>query len=508
MGEENSMGVRLPGKLLSLLIFLKVLGSTEASCRLSGSTASCSNLASIPQNLPTGITLLDLAGNHITTISQSDFSRYGNLTRLILGDNHIATISTRAFYNLSDLRVLHLDGNRLSNCSADMFTGLGNLQELWLENNEISDIQAGTFHSTLELRTLDLQHNRLTILKADIFAKLSSIHTVNISNNPWQCDCRMVPFRQKMNGSHSFENQIICEGPRNFHGQKLKDISPEDLICEVPTIARFERVYKFTEVEGGNLHLVCKASGIPTPDITVILPSGLSANVESGGRVTVGVNGAITITSVTAADAGLYVCTAVSPFGSTFATLVVNVQLPGHESAFSISTSVFIYSVFGSVAGTAFIGAIIFAIWYNRKKQNPSSDQPPPVVFSNTSANVPISEHDQTGEGGDQATSESFETTRSSEHVPGRATSEDLVYEDVVLPPRNVSTSPNAAGLIQQPKYQSLEPNRNRAPRDELPPLPPPSNRNNGGPTGTHGTPHYYQSLKKKSILVISISKD
>ncbi|KAI8508663.1 hypothetical protein Bbelb_137620 [Branchiostoma belcheri] len=369
------MGARLPGKLLSLLIILKVFGSTEASCSLAGSYADCEsqNLDSVPQNLPTGITRLDLGLNQITTISQSDFSR------------------------------------------------------------------------------------------------------------------------QKMTGSYSFENQITCEEPSNFQGQKLKDISPEDLICEEPTIERFKEVHKYTVVEGGSLYLVCEASGIPTPDITVILPSGLNATLESsGGRVTVGVNGAITITNVTAEDAGLYVCIAVSPGGSTFATMVVNVQLPGHESAFSISSSVFIYSVFGSVAGTAFIGAIIFAIWHRRKKRKPSSDQTPPVVFSNSSANVPISEHDQTGNGGVQA--------RSPEHVPGRSTSEVLEYEDVVLPLRNVNTSLTAAGLIQQPhEYQSLEPNRNRAPRDELPPLPPPSNRNNGGPTGTHDTPHYYQSLKKKA---------
>ncbi|KAI8508662.1 Protein sidekick-2 [Branchiostoma belcheri] len=345
MGEENIMGAKLPGKLLSLLIILKVFGSTEASCSLADSYADCRSqgLASVPQNLPTGITNLDLRYNQITTI-------------------------------------------------------------------------------------------------------------INIDNNPWQCDCRLVPFRQKMNGSHSFENQITCEGPSNFWGQKLIDISPEDLICEEPTIARFKEVHNYTVVEGGSLYLVCEASGIPTPDITVILPSGLNATLESsGGRVTVGVNGAITIPNVTAEDAGLYACVAVSPVGSTIAILVVNVQLKAT-----------------------------------------TTNQTPPVVFSNTSAMVTISEHDQTGNGGVQ--------TRSSEHVPGRATSEVLEYEDVVLPPRNVNTSLTAAGLIQQPhEYQSLEPNRNRAPSDELPSLPPPSNRNNGGTTGAHYTPHYYQSLKKKA---------
>ncbi|KAI8482461.1 hypothetical protein Bbelb_397810 [Branchiostoma belcheri] len=77
--------------------------------------------------------------------------------------------------------------------------------------------------------------------------------------------------------------------------------------------------------------LVCEASGIPTPDITVTLPSGLNKTVQSsglnktvqsGGRVTVGANGTIII-NVTADADGLYVCTATSPVGSTFASLFV-----------------------------------------------------------------------------------------------------------------------------------------------------------------------------------------
>ncbi|KAI8484394.1 hypothetical protein Bbelb_378270 [Branchiostoma belcheri] len=68
--------------------------------------------------------------------------------------------------------------------------------------------------------------------------------------------------------------------------------------------------------------LVCEASGIPTPDITVTLPSGLNKTVQSGGRVTVGANSTIII-NVTADAAGLYVCTATNPAGSTFASLFV-----------------------------------------------------------------------------------------------------------------------------------------------------------------------------------------
>eukprot|EP00058_Branchiostoma_floridae_P021160 XP_002606650.1 hypothetical protein BRAFLDRAFT_91743 [Branchiostoma floridae] len=112
MGDEM-----LPKMLLSLLIILKVFGSTEASCSISGSYADCYylDLTSVPQNLPANITTLDVKINLITTLSQSDFQSYGSLTHLDLSQNRIDTINGQAFYYLSDLINLDLEENRLSN---------------------------------------------------------------------------------------------------------------------------------------------------------------------------------------------------------------------------------------------------------------------------------------------------------------------------------------------------------------------------------------------------------
>ncbi|XP_035677273.1 immunoglobulin superfamily containing leucine-rich repeat protein-like, partial [Branchiostoma floridae] len=434
----------------------RVFGSTEASCSISGSYADCyyMDLTSVPQDLPANITTLDLKRNLITTLSQSDFQ------------------SPNMFYRLNNLQKLWLDGNTLTDLSSDMFTGLENLQVLTLHDNDINDIQAGTFNSTTQLEYLTLYHNKLTNLRTDMFRglatpqlgilnlennKLTSLRSGmftglgnvqhldlrNISNNPWQCDCRMVPFRQMMSGStpwwsDSFENQITCDGPisRNLRGQKLEDMRIEDLICEEPTIVSFGKSDNNTVVEGETLYLVCEASGIPTPDITVTLPFGLNTTAESGGRVTVDVNGTITINNVTAAaDAGLYVCIATSPVGSTFASLVVNVHLKvtttgtmaratsllpmadpskkpdirsSDESTPTLSIPVLVGSVCGALGVTLLVGTIILTIWCKRKAQNPSSGPPNPVVFSSAAASVTITGHDQTGQGGTQATSESL----------------------------------------------------------------------------------------------------
>eukprot|EP00058_Branchiostoma_floridae_P021161 XP_002606651.1 hypothetical protein BRAFLDRAFT_91744 [Branchiostoma floridae] len=388
--------------------------------------------------------ILFLYENKLTSLRSGMFTGLENLQHLELQRNKINDIQARTFTSTSQLRSLVLHENKLTSLRSGMFTGLGNLEELSLNSNEISDIQTGTFSPTKQLRILRLDQNRLEVLNAEMFAVLSSISDVDINNNPWQCDCRIVPFRQLMSGStpwwsDSFENQITCDGPisRNLRGPKLKDMRIEDLICEEPAILRFGKSDNNTVVEGQTLRLVCKTSGIPTPDITVTLPSGQNVTVESGGRVTVDMNGTITITNATAAaDAGLYVCIATSPVGSIFAALNIQMKVtttssvapvtspiamadPSNKPESSatsgyrestpslsiLSIPVLIGSVCGPVAVTLLVGTIILTIWFKMKTQNPPSGPPNPVVFSSAAASVTITGHDQTGQGGPQAAS-------------------------------------------------------------------------------------------------------
>ncbi|XP_019641071.1 PREDICTED: G8 domain-containing protein DDB_G0286311-like [Branchiostoma belcheri] len=129
--------------LVLLLIVLKEADPTAACSSSCSSFCSCNwrDLTSVPQDLPTTITTLNLAGNEITTLSQSDFS------------------------------------------------------------SSVSE-------------------------------------NVRIADNPYQCDCKMLPFKLLMNGSHDFESQITCAGPANLTGQSLlNDVNPEDMICDETTPA-------------------------------------------------------------------------------------------------------------------------------------------------------------------------------------------------------------------------------------------------------------------------------
>ncbi|XP_019646388.1 PREDICTED: SLIT and NTRK-like protein 2 [Branchiostoma belcheri] len=243
--------------LVFLLILLKEAGPTAACSSSCSSWCWCDNsgFTSVPQDLPTTITRLDLSHNAITTLSQSDFARYSNLTRLWLYHNQISVINSGAFYGLSSLTGLWLRYNQLTILRSDMFVGLDTLLELNLYDNNIHSIEAGTFNATPQLQQLYLDQNNITIfpespslanisnlrmnhnqmetLSSAAYDIMFSISYVNIDNNPWQCDCRMLPIKQKMTGFRDFEKQIRCAGPEHLEGKSLLlVVEPEDLNCE------------------------------------------------------------------------------------------------------------------------------------------------------------------------------------------------------------------------------------------------------------------------------------
>ncbi|XP_019638724.1 PREDICTED: leucine-rich repeat-containing protein 24-like [Branchiostoma belcheri] len=260
---------RMKRFLVLLLIILKEAGPTAACSSSYPSYYDCSDrvLTSVPQDLPTYITFLILSGSNITTVSQSDFSRYSNLTHKLLEHNQISLINSGAFYNLSRLYQMYLYNNQLTSLRTDIFVGLENLFELSLANNNIHSFEAGTLNATPQLQRLKLQnndiktfpvealsnlntstlsilrmnHNQMETLPSAAYDILASIsYYVDISNNPWQCDCRMLPFKLRMNGSYPFEDQITCAGPANLTGKSLLlAVEAEDLVCEETTTTGF-----------------------------------------------------------------------------------------------------------------------------------------------------------------------------------------------------------------------------------------------------------------------------
>ncbi|XP_035698818.1 uncharacterized protein LOC118431679 [Branchiostoma floridae] len=189
--------------LFLLLIILKEAGPTAACSSSCSSECNCSSrgLTSVPQDLPTSITRLSLEDNAITNLTDT-FAGLNNLWYLSLHSNQLTSLPADIFAGL-----------------ADIFAGLDNLQRLWLSHNQLQTLSPVLYDI---LGSIDVRSDH-------------PFDTVRIDNNPWQCDCKMAPFRQRMNGSYPFESQITCAGPANLAGQLLRDVSHENLICEETT---------------------------------------------------------------------------------------------------------------------------------------------------------------------------------------------------------------------------------------------------------------------------------
>ncbi|XP_066277287.1 leucine-rich repeat-containing protein 15-like [Branchiostoma lanceolatum] len=422
---------------------------------------SYNNITDIPAdaffNQPKLSSLL-LHSNRISTVSSAAFTGLANLKTLYLYNNALTVLPDYLFVGLSGLDSLQLQHNAIMQIFPDTFTEITTLTYLYLSNNNIKTFPIEALSKIPSIYRLYLHSNQMMTLPLEAYDMLSSISVVDIGINPWQCDCRIVGFRQKMTGTPSFEYQITCTDPRH-DGQRLKDINPEDLTCEEPMIVSFEKGDDNSVVEGETLHLVCEASGIPTPDITVTLPSGLNITAELNEGVSMTVNVTVTITDVTVADAGLYICIAASPVGSAFKTLSVDIQpnvppavtmttvpsspnnftLPGTSdkpepqgSAPSFSLPVLLGAVFGAAAGIILIGGIIFTIWYKRRTQNP---------------------HDQTGQGESQNDPNPGYPQRLA--VPQLS----LDVEPPMIRPRSTGTGAAAAVYVNEPAVALDNPN-------------------------------------------------
>uniref|UniRef100_A0A8C6X3U9 SLIT and NTRK like family member 5 n=1 Tax=Naja naja TaxID=35670 RepID=A0A8C6X3U9_NAJNA len=198
----------------------------------------------------------------------SDFLDATGLDLLHLGNNRISVIQDRAFGDLTNLRRLYLNGNRIEKLNSELFYGLQSLQYLFLQYNVIREIETGTFDPVPNLQLLFLNNNLLRSLPVGIFSgltlyrlnlrsnhfsylpvsgvldQLKSLLQIDLHENPWDCTCDVVGMKLWLEQLNTgvLVDQVICESPKKFAENYMRNIKPEllcpdysDIIVSTPT---------------------------------------------------------------------------------------------------------------------------------------------------------------------------------------------------------------------------------------------------------------------------------
>lgn len=165
-------------------------GLTTIPANLSSLTSyldlSMNNITELPQKGLHNIHFLEelrLAGNDLTNIPTGAFDGLYNLKVLMLQNNQLQKVPEEALQNLQSLQSLRLDANHISIVPASCFDGLDSLRHLWLDDNALTDIPVKALSTLPFLQAMTLALNRITHIPDNAFGNLSSLVVLHLHNN-------------------------------------------------------------------------------------------------------------------------------------------------------------------------------------------------------------------------------------------------------------------------------------------------------------------------------------
>ena len=133
-----------------------------------------------------GLGLLNLRNQSISSLKSGDFAGLTGLRQLNLSNNALCSLPSGLFTGLTALKTLTLSDNKLTMAGlpAGLFAGLTALDGLYLANNDtLTGLPAGLFTGLTALDDLTLSYNALSSLPAGIFDGLTALHTLRLNRN-------------------------------------------------------------------------------------------------------------------------------------------------------------------------------------------------------------------------------------------------------------------------------------------------------------------------------------
>eukprot|EP00057_Strongylocentrotus_purpuratus_P020990 XP_011675464.1 PREDICTED: slit homolog 3 protein-like [Strongylocentrotus purpuratus] len=162
---------------------------TPTKCRLKNSsdglTANCQHLGltEVPQDLPQGVTVLDLSVNELTVLHNSSFQDVQNVTFLSLHINRISSIHSRTFWKLTKLSFLILNGNNLESISPKIFLKNMLLTQLLLNDNHLKSVPHEAFSNIPNLSNVVLGGNKIKSINFEGCSQWSHLEEIYLDQN-------------------------------------------------------------------------------------------------------------------------------------------------------------------------------------------------------------------------------------------------------------------------------------------------------------------------------------
>ncbi|XP_050537634.1 uncharacterized protein LOC126903503 [Daktulosphaira vitifoliae] len=351
---------------LAAILSISVLCGAWADCprpcecmwRSGKESAICSNgnMTTVPRHLDYGTQLLDLSDNPLYKIGKDAFIEADllNLQKLFLSKCHIKTLDRYAFRKLTNLVELDLSHNSIPMVPSAVFEETPELRELRLNMNPILKISNSAFARIPRLIKLDLSECRIALLESTAFAgledslewlkldnnqlrdvkpstvvSLTKLHGVQLSENPWNCSCKLRPLREWMvKRNVPYGAPPVCKTPLRLARIGWDKLELDDFACE-PHANPVTPVVMVTE--GDNATVSCRMSGVPLPTSRWTRNDKPIGHTSRSVSVTSGRYTNLTLVSVVIQDGGSYTCFLENRSGSSKSniTVIVMKRSPG-----------------------------------------------------------------------------------------------------------------------------------------------------------------------------------
>lgn len=326
--------------LLMCLGLIPTVALCPPYCLCASDIISCSgcNLSTLPSDLPSYATRLDLSHNTLRVMQVNWVSKpFLRLTILVLSWNSISQIEVAAFTATPHLLNLDLSSNQLRVLNSSIFSELTELKELLLIGNQIAQIEPGAFSevrglqrlylSTNRLTTfplglfeepggpfnltfLDLSYNRLSKLPIQNLLSVSRHAEIYLQENPLFCNCALIALLEYWVWKQ-YRPLVDFQGGYQCMGTAVQDVNcTYQGLSDMPLEA-----HSYYGEPGDWLRMPCPGLVIPAQEGLVVFwvtPRTVLSSLASytTAHLSVIANGTLEIKGALMEDSGIYECVA------------------------------------------------------------------------------------------------------------------------------------------------------------------------------------------------------